>query len=237
MVRKLDQYAGTLPLEQIAEGMNLAKRNARRLYEDAKTLFDAGRYPTALSLAILSIEEAGKIQILRRMTTEASSDQVKALWKEYRSHTKKNVAWTVLQHVNWGGATKLEDLRPMYDETSNHPFLLDQLKQLGFYTDCLGQAHWAVPDDVIEKELVEHLLMVARVHSGVPDVTTRELQLWQQHVGDTRQYADLRVAKKALANWYEAMRAGGMYPEGPNEMEAFMEQGIQLTPSRPKTAD
>ena len=79
--------------------------------------------------------------------------------------------------------------------------------------------------------------MVARVHSGVTEVKTRELQLWQQHVGDTRQYADLRVAKKALAKWYEAMQAEGIYPEGPNEMTAFVEQGIQLTPSRPKTAD
>jgi AbiV family abortive infection protein len=237
MAKKLAQYAGTLTLEQIAEGMNLAMRNARSLYEDAKTLFDAERYPTALSLAILSIEEAGKAPILRRMTTETSSDQVKALWREYRSHTKKNVAWTLLQHVNWGGATKLEDLHPIYDETSDHPFLLDQLKQLGFYTDCLGRAHWAVPADVIEKELVEHLLMVARVHSGVTEVTTRELQLWQQHVGDTRHYAYLRVAKKALAKWYEAMQAEGMYPEGPNEMTAFVEQGIQLTPSRPKKAD
>lgn len=237
MARRLDQYTGKLTLEQIAEGMNLAKRNARRLYEDAKTLFDAGRYPTALSLAILSIEEAGKAPILRRMTTETSSDQVKALWKEYRSHTRKNVAWTVLQHVNWGGVTKLEELRPMYDETSNHPFLLDQFKQLGFYTDCLGKAHWAVPVEVIEKELVERLLMVARVHSGVTEVTARELQLWQQHVGDTRQYADFLVAKKALANWYEAMQAEGLYPEGPNEMKAFVEQGIQLTPSRPNMAD
>lgn len=44
MAKKLAQYAGTLTLEQIAEGMNLAKRNARSLYEDAKTLFNAGRY-------------------------------------------------------------------------------------------------------------------------------------------------------------------------------------------------
>lgn len=231
MAKKLDQYAGALTREQIAEGMNLAKKNARRLYEDAKTLFDAGRHASALSLAILSIEEAGKSTILRRMSTETSGDQVKELWREYRSHIKKNIAWTIFQHLNWDGPTKLGDLRPIFDKLSDHPFVLDQLKQLGFYTDCLGKAHWSDPAEVVERELVEHLLNVGRVHCGDHVVTPRELELWQQHVGDTHEYADLYAAKQALANWYAAMQAEGLYPEGPNQMDAFVTQGIRLAPT------
>ena len=45
--------------------MNAARRNARRLAEDAKLLLEAGRYPTATALAVLSIEESGKMSILR----------------------------------------------------------------------------------------------------------------------------------------------------------------------------
>lgn len=26
----------------------------------------------------------------------------------------------------------------------------DALKQLGFYTDCLGNAHWSIPSEVID---------------------------------------------------------------------------------------
>ena len=34
---------------------------------------------------------------------------------------------------------------------SDHPYVLDQLKQIAFYTDCLGDAHWSIPDEVIDE--------------------------------------------------------------------------------------
>ncbi|MBN1085452.1 AbiV family abortive infection protein [Erwinia aphidicola] len=36
--------------------------------------------------------------------------------------------------------------------TTEHPFALDQLKQISFYTDCLGKAHWSIPDNVIDRD-------------------------------------------------------------------------------------
>ena len=51
--------------------------------------------------------------------------------------------------------TKLDDFRSIFDDASDHPFLLDQLKQLGFYTDCLGQAHWAIPANSIDEKLAK----------------------------------------------------------------------------------
>ena len=65
MTRKLDSYRGRLTAAQIAQGMNAARDNAQRLATDAATLLDARRFPTAASLAFLSIEESGKISILR----------------------------------------------------------------------------------------------------------------------------------------------------------------------------
>ncbi len=50
-------YKGRLSAGQIAAGMNAARKNAKRLLEDAKLLLEAKRFPTACSLAILSIEE------------------------------------------------------------------------------------------------------------------------------------------------------------------------------------
>ncbi len=47
--RKLDSYKGKLTPQQIADGMNAALENAKRLVEDAKTLLNAGRFPTAAS--------------------------------------------------------------------------------------------------------------------------------------------------------------------------------------------
>ena len=61
MVKKsLDQYKGRLLPEQIAEGMNAAVRNATSLVDDANLLLERKRFPSAVALAILAIEEAGK---------------------------------------------------------------------------------------------------------------------------------------------------------------------------------
>ena len=60
----LSQYRGKLTPAQIAEGMNAAICNARRLEGDAQVLFDLERYPTAASIAVLSIEESRKVSIL-----------------------------------------------------------------------------------------------------------------------------------------------------------------------------
>ena len=63
MGKKLSQLQGRLTLDQIAEGMNAASKNAIRLVEDAQVLLAAERYPSALALAILAIEEARKLYI------------------------------------------------------------------------------------------------------------------------------------------------------------------------------
>ena len=91
--KKLSQHRGPISLAMIAEGMNSARVNARRLFEDASTLHEAGRTPSALALAILSIEESGKISILRQMVLCETEEEWRKAWKDYRSHTSKNTAW------------------------------------------------------------------------------------------------------------------------------------------------
>lgn len=46
--------------------LDVVLRNARRLCEDAGLLVQEGRWPTAMALAVLSIEECGKYGMLRR---------------------------------------------------------------------------------------------------------------------------------------------------------------------------
>lgn len=228
MKKKLDQYRGKLALEQIAEGMNLANRNALRLYEDAKAMLDAGRYPTALSLAILSIEESGKSTILRRMADATTDADVVERWKEYRSHTKKNVQWAIMDMVRRDGPTKLEDLRPLFAEDAEHPYVLDQLKQIGFYTDCLGKAHWSDPVETINEGLACGIVTIAAIFCRNREITSRELQLWQHHMGAAAKTGYLSGAKERLANWYAAMQAEGLYPEGQNAMAEFLENGFEV---------
>ena len=110
--KKLDSYKGKLSADQVAAGINAAIQNAKRLSEDASLLFEAGRFPSAASLAILSIEESGKVSILRALALAKTSEEIAVAWRDYRSHTKKNASWLLLQLVEQG-ARKLDDFKPL----------------------------------------------------------------------------------------------------------------------------
>ena len=94
MVKKrLNQYKGRLTPAEIAKGMNYALANARRLVTSASLLLESGDYPLAGSISALAIEEAGKVNVLRSLSVARSDKDVAQCWREYRSHTKKNVMW------------------------------------------------------------------------------------------------------------------------------------------------
>jgi AbiV family abortive infection protein len=229
MKTKLDAYRGRLSAAQVADGMTAAERNARRLLEDAQSLLAAGRFPTAASLAILSIEEAGKVTILRSLAVSTSDADLVEAWRSYRAHTKKNVAW-ILPELAASGARRLDDLRPLFDQNSDHPFVLDQLKQLGFYTDCLGKAHWTIPEEVIDQKLAEMLVSTARILAQNRPHPVREIELWIEHIGPVWK-RDAAWMKQALINWHAAMQESGLAPEGPNEMERFIRKGLSEEPA------
>ena len=225
MSKKLPSYKGKLSISQIAEGMTAASKNAARLAQDAKLLLEAGRHPTACSLAALSIEESGKVSILRAMSLARDDSELKEEWKRYRSHTNKNVQWIFRQLVA-EGARRLDDLRPLFDKDAEHPYILDQIKQLGFYTDCLGnKGHWSIPDEVIDGELANQLVTSAGLLSSASPTSEREIELWVEHVGPVWK-KDMNRMKRALVNWYEAMQQEGLKPGGENGMENFLHDGI-----------
>lgn len=225
MQRKLDSYKGPLSITQIADGMNAALRNAVRLAKDARLLVDAERLPSAVSLAILSIEEAGKISILRALAFAENEQDLKTEWRRYRSHTSKNLQW-ILPQLMTAEARSLDDLRPLFDENSDHPQLLDQLKQIGFYTDCLGsKAHWSLPEEVIDLDLAEMLVNAAEILSSGALTTEREIALWVKHLRPVWKQSD-REMKQALVDWYAAMQAEGLKDAGPNKMEQFARGGL-----------
>jgi AbiV family abortive infection protein len=222
MKKKLDSYTGRLTPVQIATGMNAAAANALRLAEDAEILLKKHRYPTAASLAVLSIEEAGKVAILRSLSLAKTNADLLDGWKQYRSHARKNVSGLFPQ-LFAAGARKLEDFRPMFEENAEHTHLLDQLKQLGFYTDCLGKAHWSSPNAVIDGTLAHMLVKTAKLlATHKSEHTQKEVDLWVEHMGPVWK-KDLHSMKRALASWYSAMKACGLFPEGSNEMAKFID--------------
>ncbi|GEM_PF-4403187 len=97
MKKRLNQYSGRLSAAQIAEGINLARRNASRLAADSASLLDAGRLPSATALAVLAIEEAGKCSILREIALARDERELPEAWRSYRSHTTKNRTWLFVE--------------------------------------------------------------------------------------------------------------------------------------------
>jgi len=228
---KLDQYKGRLTPSQVADGINAARRNAKRLVDDAESLLKAGSFPTAASLAALAIEEAGKVSILRSLALARNEAEAIDAWRDYRSHTRKNVTW-LIGELAAKGARMLDDFAPLFDPESDHPHLLDQIKQLGFYTDCLEKAHWSDPSRVIDESLAQSLVFTAKILStGDNTVTPKEIELWIRHVGPVWKRHPSWM-KKALENWYEDMQAAGLAPSGANQMTEFIRDGLKS--SRPK---
>lgn len=227
---KLSPYRSALSAGEMAAGMNAATRNANRLLEDAKLLLDSGRFPTACSVAILAIEEAGKVSVCREIATSSDDKELKITWRRYRNHRAKNASWIVAELVR-AGARTLDDLRPIFDEDSDHPQLLDMIKQLGFYTDCYNRGHWSEPVEVIEEGLARSIVLIAEILCNSKSATSeREIELWIKHIGPHWGTPLMRVG---LIEWHQAMIEEGLTDVPLQKMEKFIfgdeEQAITPT--------
>ena len=224
MKKRLDQYSGQLTASQIAQGINAARRNSARLANDAKLLLEAKRFASAASLAVLAIEEAGKSSILREIALARDDKELKAAWRSYRSHTSKNQAWLFVE-LFLKGARRLHDFAPLFSEESDHPYILDQVKQISFYTDCLGNAHWSCPDEIIDESLARSLVTTASILGKGEDVSEREIELWIQHLKPVWK-CPTELMEKGLSDWYAALQAEDIKPHGNNAMREFILEGI-----------
>jgi AbiV family abortive infection protein len=223
-VKKARQYRGRLSSAEIAEGINVARRNAERLAKDARLLFENDRYPSALALAILAIEETGKSGVLRQIAVASDDKKLISQWRDYRTHTTKNAHWPLLD-MYFKGARRLEDFLPMFDPNAQHPQMMDRVKQLSLYTDSFKKGFWAVPEHVVKKELAEGMLVVAEIFSRTRDVTTEEIDLWIQYLKPVWNLPDER--DKALIEWDKEMRRRGLTSADDTSLETLMTTGFQ----------
>ena len=206
-------YKGPLTTEQVAAGINSARENARRLVEDATLLLDAERYPSATAFAILSIEESGKVTVLRQIATAGDDpDALAAAWRSYRSHTKKNAMW-MLPDLARSGARSLDEFKPLFSDEADHPMILDGVKQIAFYTDCYRARLWSIPKVVIDAKLAAQMVTTARIFVGDGAPTTpREIDLWVKHFSPMP--VGLDAMKRALLAWHAEMQHEGLAKAG-----------------------
>jgi AbiV family abortive infection protein len=132
--------------------------NARRLLTDAEILFKAGRYPTALAIAILSVEESGKAYLdvclrhnllgdeTRSATYHATKQKV--LGSFYHADIADQImrAWA----TKMAGA-KFEEGRTFRDwaKSKGFPFPDDD------YVGCFGFLGWALTEPELRETAQE----------------------------------------------------------------------------------
>ncbi len=119
----------------------------------------------------------------------------------------------------------LESLRLATDPSAEHTGILDQLKQVSLYTDCLGDKHWSEPDDVIDSDLAKSIVAIAKLLAKGDEIEVTEIELWIEHVRPS--YGrPLPEMKDTLKQWWQAMHVHGLKV---NELDSF-EQFVDGAP-------
>jgi AbiV family abortive infection protein len=212
--KPLTQYVGPLSPKQAAEGIAAAYDTALALVQDAELLVEHGRWPRAVALAALAIEEAGKANILRGLLLARTEEERRDDWRDYRSHTKKNVAYILPELVS-DGARSLDDLDPLVDPNSDHGQLLDTCKQLAFYSEAVvgvQPCNWSTPAKTINEAFARSLVATAKIFaSGEHAMTSEaELELWVRHLRPVWKVAPAYEVKQAMAACYAEAEATGV---------------------------
>jgi AbiV family abortive infection protein len=166
--------------------MAAARRNATRLAQDAELLLSQGRWASASSLAILSIEESGKIGVLRRLSVVPDARAMSKAWQGYRSHHHK---LGVPIGVDLAGVSLTDPaaIAQAIEDTAKVVKNMDVRKQAGFYTDCVpgagGQPLWSEPERMISEEHAREVVYCANLLLTKREVSLREIELFIEHVG------------------------------------------------------
>ena len=136
-------------------------------------------------------------------------EDLKECWRDYRQHLEKSRMTGCLLNFH-SGNVRLEDFRSEYVRDNDTFKRLDDLKQLGFYIDCIKEGVWVSPQNRITKDVAEVLIGLADVQCrGHAIVTTREIELWRECLSPVR-HASYDVMQKGLVEWHRRMVAEGL---------------------------
>lgn len=198
------QYNQRLTANKAAEGIKVIMENSQSLLSDAILLFENNRFERAFTLSILSIEESGKIAILRSILLEDNQKELNKLWKNFRTHSEKNWGLSFL-NIPIDESTKLEDFKSLFENTNNQGQEFDNLKQLSIYTELFKNSNWHSPKNIISKSLARNTLNTTKlfVNDSLSAMTTEpELELWIKHLKPVWK-GELTSMKQALKNCYK----------------------------------
>lgn len=156
-----------LTVDQLTASRAAVLRNAESLLDDAQLLLDSGRYPRALSLAVLAFEECAKVAFLA-WTADKHLTGVEIDWKDFhrriRSHNDK-LMFVAFMHC----IVSTNPPGPL-DPSGEYEYLtiskrvataLKDWKQRGLYAEVFKGAS-RTPDESISEDVARTFVQVMR---------------------------------------------------------------------------
>lgn len=212
---KSKQFKNRLDIKLAVEAINAAITNAKSLYEDAEILLNNKKYSRSISLSILSIEEAGKPSILRSIVLENDDKEIINLWKSYRRHYDKNTMW-IIPDLFKEGVRKLDELKKVVDKDSNHSKILDNLKQICFYSDIFKMGKCSIPDNISDEKTARSILEIAKFSINETFNTEESLEIWVKHLKPVWK-KEIFEMKLALIDCYKELEEKKIIEKGKSQ--------------------
>ncbi len=198
--------------EQIAKGMHLCYMNAMSLVDESRLLKENGYYARALSLAILALEELGKIPLIFNMILCPADDAEawRKSWEEFQSHKSKLGIMTIY------GKQVLRALGESFktELPSGIEPLANKLKQLGFYVSFFKD-RFVLPEDFAKENyewldwflvaLDERLASFERLHGSLEN-SERFTDEAIEFLATVRQAKTRNERKKIVSDWLSQHR-------------------------------
>ncbi len=212
--QRVPEYHGPLTPSQVCDGILAARKNAQYLYQAGESLYGGAFYAPAAALAILSSEEAYKEVLLLRLLHAESSDERKALWREFRDHRIKQTTLHLAAIYRRAvkkepGAVSFEELRSALWREFCEADCTERRKQRALYTNCVQGPTWTLPEQQIGRDEARDLLDNAKecVAAG-RTYSPEELELYKKYLSGIRRQPRRGQRLAVVALQSELVRRG-----------------------------
>jgi len=206
-----EYYFGPLTPAQVAEGIQSAVTNAKKLYAEAKLLIEAQHWERAAVLAIQSIKEAAKPRHLRILLLAKTDSELREAWIAYRACDLRELLRLRSNFIRFGSQAIDDDMAPLFEEPPYVTQWLASLRQRGLSVDAYDTGWWSKPSTAIGEGVAAKLVRSAEsILSSIPPTMTTApaLTLFVKHLKPNWRCTGSELSKAVWACYLEAQECG-----------------------------
>jgi AbiV family abortive infection protein len=224
-----------LSAPQRAQLARAALDNAAELLSDARVLLEAGRWPRAYALAVLSAEEFGKFHSCVVAGSYESDDAAAwaGFWRKFTSHRPKLTTWAgqLVDLLDWGpvGSKGDAEWKRAWDDRKHTVDVGLNGKLASLYVD-FDNGKVNIPRDLLTEETAR--VTVDAVAAVVEPATVSfrgdltllvtprpEIRALFTKMREAKTQHDRQVAAQAFLDWFKHQESEGVNPlRGPEDL-------------------